>query len=110
MTPVKYLLYDLKSLTFQTIGSEQEEVDVWHATPEQFHAFVSQFASGFGKVNINIWPLAERLAFVNTAWTHFESVGHPFPFRQRQHLVPDVDAADVPHVDGNSDNTVSQAV
>ncbi len=97
-TPARFRLYDLKLLTFKPIG-ESQEVDVWHATPEQFHAFVSQFAGGFGKVNTALWPLAERLAFVNAAWHHFQQIAQPFPFTQQQHLVPDAISEHVPDVD-----------
>ncbi len=83
---------------------------MWHATPEQFHAFVSQFSGGFGKVNVTLWPLAERLAFVNAAWDHFQRIGRAFPFTERQHLVPNTNGSDVPNVDADSDNTASQAV
>src|SRR5579864_8305017 len=49
VTQARFQPYDLKSLIFKPIGSNQE-VDIWHATPQEFHAYVSQFSSGFGKV------------------------------------------------------------
>src|SRR6184192_1723681 len=84
----KYQPLDLKLLTFKPIGSNQE-VDIWHASPSDFHAYVQQYAKGFSKVNVNIWPLAERLALVNFLWKYCQEHGYSFPFRQ--HLVPDVD-------------------
>jgi hypothetical protein len=108
VTQARYQPYDLKSLTFKPIDSEQE-VDVWHATPAQFHAFVSQFAEGFGKVNVSVWPLAERLAFVNAAWLHFQAIGRPFPFRERYHVESPSGTEVVPDGDVNSDTPASQA-
>src|SRR6266567_4139675 len=104
----KFQPYDLKSLTFKPIGSEQE-VDVWHATPSQFHAYIQQFAKGFGKVNTSLWPLAERLAVLNVIWERFRVVGRPFPFTEHQQVVPDVNADSVPLVNGDTDKSASEA-
>lgn len=97
-------------LTFKPIGSNQE-VDIWHAQPSDFHAYIQQYAKGFTKVNTAIWPLAERLAVVNVLWEHYQKLGagHLFPFKERQHLVPDVDAANVPDVDGDTYKSASEA-
>jgi len=95
-TPAKYQPFDLKSLIFKPIASEQT-VNIWYATPAEFHAYVQQFVQRFSNVNTAIWPLADRLALVNTVWDYCQQHGNPFPF-ERQHLVPDVDGGDVPDV------------
>ena len=87
----KFQPLDLKLLTFKPIGSESEqEVNIWYATPPVFHAYVSQYASGFRKVNTDLWPLAERLALVNYMWEFCISNGNVFPFEIHQKVVPDV--------------------
>lgn len=100
---------DMKLLTFKPIGSEQE-VSIWHAEPSVFHAFVSQFIGTFSNVNINIWPLSDRLTLINTMWKFCEVGGHPFPFAIRQHVVPEINATPVPNVNVSSADTASQAV
>lgn len=107
--PARYQPYDLKSLTFKPIGSEQE-VDVWHASPEQFHAHISQYVRNIRNVNIRVWPLVERLAVVNAVWEYCQSHGHQFPFVEHQHLVPDANALDVPLVNAHGDTSASEAV
>jgi len=107
-TPERFQPFDLKSLTFKPIGSEQE-VNIWYATPDVFHAYISQFAHGFRKVNTDLWPLAERLALVNTVWRFCQEHGVAFPFEYQQ-VVPDVNAEDVPDVDESGDEPASEAV
>jgi hypothetical protein len=105
----KFQPYDLKLLTFKPIGSEQE-VDVWHATASQFHAYIQQYAKGFGKVNTSLWPLAERLAVLNVIWERFRAAGRPFPFTQHQQVVPDVNGEGVPDVNGDDGTSASEAM
>jgi hypothetical protein len=109
VTPERFQPFDLKSLTFKPIGSEQE-VNIWYAAPDVFHAYVSQFASGFRKINTDLWPLAERLALVNTIWRFCEEHGEMFPFMLRQQVVPDVNIDDIPLVNVMTSEAASEAV
>jgi hypothetical protein len=108
-TPAKFQPLDLKSLTFNPTGSSQE-VSVWHATPQDFHAFVSRYIGGFGNVNTEVWPLAERLAVVNFMFGVCQSRFVAFPFKERQHLAPNVNADAVPDVNGSLPTSASEAV
>ncbi len=81
-----FQLYDLRQLTFQPIGSEQV-VDCWHASAQVFQTYIQQFAD-VQNVNTEIWPLGERLYFINKLWEWCQAHGEPFPFEEGKMLMP----------------------
>ena len=107
-TPERFQPFDLKLLTFKPTENGQE-VDVWHAEPSLFHAYVSRYAAGFRNVNTDLWPLAERLALLNRMWAYASANHVPFPFHLRQQMEPDVNVEDVPDVNAIADTSASEA-
>lgn len=73
-----FSLEDLHRLTFHPTD-EEPEVDVWSATPLQFQTFVQQFAD-VENVNTALWPLGERLYFINHVWDICQETEDTFPF------------------------------
>jgi hypothetical protein len=72
---------DLLRLEFSFDG--RETLTVYSATPEQMTMLAEMFAN-VSEVDTDVWPVSERLDFVNALWEFCQSKQYDFPLRIQQ--------------------------
>ena len=72
-----FQLADLSRLTFKK--NDGQEGDVWASTADEFQAFIHRFGK-VDNVDISVWPVFDRLDYVNELWQFCQQRRYRFPF------------------------------
>lgn len=69
---------DLLHLEFSFDG--MEVINVYDALPSQMDKFARMYAN-ISNVDVDLWPVEERLDFVNKLWDFYQKLGLQFPLQ-----------------------------
>jgi hypothetical protein len=72
---------DLLYIEFSFDGIEV--ISVYDALPPQMDRLANMYAN-VSNVNVDVWPVEERLDFVNNLWDFCQKKGYKFPLRVKE--------------------------